>query len=111
MKEELLSKQSKLVAQGNRQEKGIDYDENPKKFDFANVKTASTPIETQKPLVKDEEASDVDVHLYRFQVTETKVFPPSAVKRIFRYQRANLKWVFGIRVSSFEMESYSDSDS
>ncbi|GJV14888.1 putative ribonuclease H-like domain-containing protein [Tanacetum coccineum] len=35
-----------------------------KKFDFANVKTASTPIETQKPLVKDEEASDVDVHLY-----------------------------------------------
>ncbi|GJS36647.1 hypothetical protein Tco_0535029 [Tanacetum coccineum] len=35
-----------------------------KKFDFASVKTASTPIETQKPLVKDEEASDVDVHLY-----------------------------------------------
>ncbi|GJY89486.1 putative ribonuclease H-like domain-containing protein [Tanacetum coccineum] len=31
-----------------------------KKFDFANVKTASTPIETQKPLVKDEEASVVD---------------------------------------------------
>ncbi|GKA03336.1 hypothetical protein Tco_0676117 [Tanacetum coccineum] len=26
-----------------------------KKFDFASVKTASTPIETQKPLVKDEE--------------------------------------------------------
>ncbi|GKC51223.1 putative ribonuclease H-like domain-containing protein, partial [Tanacetum coccineum] len=36
-----------------------------KKFNFINVKTASTPIETQKPLVKDEEASDVDVHLYR----------------------------------------------
>ncbi|GKG22996.1 ribonuclease H-like domain, reverse transcriptase, RNA-dependent DNA polymerase, partial [Tanacetum coccineum] len=32
-----------------------------KKFDFANVKIASTPIETHKPLVKDEEASDVDV--------------------------------------------------
>ncbi|GKC94312.1 hypothetical protein Tco_1159754, partial [Tanacetum coccineum] len=29
-----------------------------KKFDSANVKTASTPIETQKPLVKDEEAND-----------------------------------------------------
>ncbi|GKE91284.1 hypothetical protein Tco_1572379, partial [Tanacetum coccineum] len=29
-----------------------------KKFNFANVKTASTPIETQKPLVKDEEASN-----------------------------------------------------
>ncbi|GKD83358.1 hypothetical protein Tco_1350197, partial [Tanacetum coccineum] len=39
-----------------------------KKFDFANVKTASTPVETQKPLVKDEEASDVDVHLYRSMI-------------------------------------------
>nr|GEY99467.1 putative ribonuclease H-like domain-containing protein [Tanacetum cinerariifolium] len=29
------------------------------------VKTASTPIETQKPLVKDKEVADVDVHLYR----------------------------------------------
>nr|GEV00056.1 hypothetical protein [Tanacetum cinerariifolium] len=36
-----------------------------KKFDFLSVKTASTPIETQKPLVKDEEAADVDVYLYR----------------------------------------------
>ncbi|GKC38222.1 hypothetical protein Tco_1050606 [Tanacetum coccineum] len=40
--------------------------ENLKKFDFANVKTASIPIETsESPLVKDKEASDVDVHLYR----------------------------------------------
>ncbi|GKA61422.1 copia protein, partial [Tanacetum coccineum] len=30
-----------------------------KKFDFASVKTASTPIETQNPLVKDEEASSM----------------------------------------------------
>ncbi|GJW98595.1 putative ribonuclease H-like domain-containing protein, partial [Tanacetum coccineum] len=39
-----------------------------KKFDFASVKTASTPIETQKPLVKDEETTDVDVHLYRSMI-------------------------------------------
>ncbi|GJR18657.1 ribonuclease H-like domain-containing protein [Tanacetum coccineum] len=39
-----------------------------KKFDFVSVKTASTPIETQKPLVKDEEASDVDVQLYRSMI-------------------------------------------
>nr|GEU73013.1 zinc finger, CCHC-type [Tanacetum cinerariifolium] len=32
-----------------------------KKFDFLSVKTVSTPIETKKPLVKDEEAADVDV--------------------------------------------------
>nr|GEV30215.1 ribonuclease H-like domain-containing protein [Tanacetum cinerariifolium] len=36
-----------------------------KKFDFLSVKTASTPIETQKPLVKDEEVVDMDVQLYR----------------------------------------------
>ncbi|GKA88337.1 putative ribonuclease H-like domain-containing protein, partial [Tanacetum coccineum] len=36
-----------------------------KKFDFMSVKTACTPIETHKPLVKDEEAAYVDVHLYR----------------------------------------------
>ncbi|GJR85863.1 retrovirus-related pol polyprotein from transposon TNT 1-94 [Tanacetum coccineum] len=39
-----------------------------KKFDFASIKTASTPIETQKPLVKDEEASVVDVYLYRSMI-------------------------------------------
>ncbi|GJS81041.1 retrovirus-related pol polyprotein from transposon TNT 1-94 [Tanacetum coccineum] len=32
------------------------------------VKTASTPIESQKPLVKDEEASDVNVYLYRSMI-------------------------------------------
>ncbi|GJY67976.1 putative ribonuclease H-like domain-containing protein, partial [Tanacetum coccineum] len=39
-----------------------------KKFDFATVKTASTPIETNKALLKDEEAEDVDVHLYRSMI-------------------------------------------
>ncbi|GJR25709.1 putative ribonuclease H-like domain-containing protein [Tanacetum coccineum] len=86
-----------------------------KKFDFTTVKTASTPIETQKPLVTDKEASDVDVHVYRsmigslmyltasrpdimfavcacsrFQVTP-KSSHLSAVKRIFseRTERTN----------------------
>ncbi|GJU37112.1 hypothetical protein Tco_1185466 [Tanacetum coccineum] len=35
---------------------------------FLGLQTASTPIETQKPLVKDEEASDVDVHHYRSMI-------------------------------------------
>ncbi|GKF05832.1 putative ribonuclease H-like domain-containing protein, partial [Tanacetum coccineum] len=43
-------------------------DEILKKFDFVSVKIASTPIETQKTLVKDEEATDVDVHLYRSMI-------------------------------------------
>nr|GEY22815.1 putative ribonuclease H-like domain-containing protein [Tanacetum cinerariifolium] len=36
-----------------------------KKFDFSSVKTTSTLIETNKALLKDEEAKDIDVHLYR----------------------------------------------
>ncbi|GJT76873.1 uncharacterized mitochondrial protein-like protein [Tanacetum coccineum] len=55
-----------------------------KKFDFASVKTASTPIETQKPLVKDEEASDVDVHLYRIP------------NDLAPFMYANPNWAFGI---------------
>ncbi|GJX58015.1 putative ribonuclease H-like domain-containing protein [Tanacetum coccineum] len=39
-----------------------------KKIDFMSVKTACTPIETHKPLVKDEEAADVDVRLYRSMI-------------------------------------------
>ncbi|GKB18141.1 putative ribonuclease H-like domain-containing protein [Tanacetum coccineum] len=34
-----------------------------KKFDFATIKIASTPMEPNKVLIKDEEAKDVDAHL------------------------------------------------
>ncbi|GJV26788.1 putative ribonuclease H-like domain-containing protein [Tanacetum coccineum] len=40
-------------------------DEISKKFGFSTVKIASTHMETSKPLLKDAEAEDVDVHLYR----------------------------------------------
>ncbi|GJZ60432.1 putative ribonuclease H-like domain-containing protein [Tanacetum coccineum] len=39
-----------------------------KKFDFALIKTTSTPMETNKPLTKDEEAKNVDAHLYRSMI-------------------------------------------
>nr|GEV68557.1 hypothetical protein [Tanacetum cinerariifolium] len=106
-----------------------------KKFDFLSVKTASTPIETQKPLVKDEETANVDVHLYRsmigslmyltasrpnimfavcacsrFQVTP-KTSHLQAVKRIFRYLKGQLKLgLWYPKVSSSNLEAYSDSD-
>nr|GEY66010.1 putative ribonuclease H-like domain-containing protein [Tanacetum cinerariifolium] len=35
------------------------------KFGFIDVKSASTPIETKKPLLKDPDGEDVDVHIYR----------------------------------------------
>ncbi|GJT55988.1 putative ribonuclease H-like domain-containing protein [Tanacetum coccineum] len=98
-----------------------------KKFDFVTVKTASTLIETNKALLKDEEAEDVDVHLYRsmigslmyltasrpnimfavcacarFQFTP-KVLHLHAVKRIFRS--------LGIlEIHHFDLEAFFDSD-
>ncbi|GJZ72628.1 retrovirus-related pol polyprotein from transposon TNT 1-94 [Tanacetum coccineum] len=75
-----------------------------KMFDFASVKTTSTPIETHKPLVKDEEASDVDV--------TSKDLPSKCfVKRIFRYLKGKPKLgLWYPRVSSFDLKAYSDSD-
>ncbi|GKE92587.1 putative ribonuclease H-like domain-containing protein [Tanacetum coccineum] len=39
-----------------------------KKFWFTEVKTASTPMKTQKPLLKDEDGEEVDVHMYRSMI-------------------------------------------
>ncbi|GJS22258.1 putative reverse transcriptase domain-containing protein [Tanacetum coccineum] len=39
-----------------------------KKFGFTEVKTASTLMETQKPLLKDEDGEEVDVHMYRSMI-------------------------------------------
>nr|GEX60084.1 hypothetical protein [Tanacetum cinerariifolium] len=36
-----------------------------RKFAFIDVKSASTPIKTEKPLLKDHDGEDVDVHIYR----------------------------------------------
>ncbi|GJU96922.1 retrovirus-related pol polyprotein from transposon TNT 1-94 [Tanacetum coccineum] len=43
-------------------------DEILKKFGFLTVKEASISMETSKPLMKDENAEDVDVHLYRSMI-------------------------------------------
>ncbi|GJU13980.1 putative ribonuclease H-like domain-containing protein [Tanacetum coccineum] len=106
-----------------------------KKFDFATVKTASTPMEPNKALIKDEEAEDVDVYLYRsmigslmyltasrpditfavcacarFQVT-LKTSHLHAVKRIFRYLKGQPKLgLWYPRDSPFDLEAFSDSD-
>ncbi|GJV83453.1 putative ribonuclease H-like domain-containing protein [Tanacetum coccineum] len=106
-----------------------------KKFDLVNVKAAITPMETKLPLTKDEEAFDVDVHLYRsmigslmyltasrpdimyavcvcsrFQVTP-KTSHLNAVKRIFKYLKGkpNLGLWYP-RESPLDLEAFSDSD-
>ncbi|GKF38388.1 putative ribonuclease H-like domain-containing protein, partial [Tanacetum coccineum] len=39
-----------------------------KKFNYTDVKSASTPTDLEKPLIQDEDAVDVDEHLYRSMI-------------------------------------------
>ncbi|GJS54533.1 putative ribonuclease H-like domain-containing protein [Tanacetum coccineum] len=102
---------------------------------FLTTRIASTPMETSKLLLKDAEAEDVDVYLYRsmigslmylttsrsnimfvvcacarFQVTP-KVLHLHAVKRIFRYFKGQPKLgLWYPKDSPFDLEAYFDSD-
>nr|GEW28017.1 hypothetical protein [Tanacetum cinerariifolium] len=104
-------------------------------FGSLNIKSASTSIDTEKPLLKDPDGEDVDVHTYRsmigslmyltssrpdimfavcacacFQVTP-KASHLHAVKRIFRY--LNGKPHLGLwypKDSPFDLVAYSDRD-
>ncbi|GJR78010.1 putative ribonuclease H-like domain-containing protein [Tanacetum coccineum] len=105
------------------------------KFNYSDVKTASTPVDLERPLVKDGDEKDVDVHLYRsmigslmyltasrpdimfavcacarFQVTP-KTSHLLAVKRIFRYLKG--KPTLGLwysRNSPFALVAHTDND-
>ncbi|GKD29841.1 retrovirus-related pol polyprotein from transposon TNT 1-94 [Tanacetum coccineum] len=106
-----------------------------KKFGFTEVKTASTPMETQKPLLKDKDGKEVDVHLYRsvigslmyltssrldimfvvcacarYQVNP-KVSHLHAEKGIFRYLKGQSKLgLWYPKDSPFDLVAYTDSD-
>ncbi|GKE46641.1 putative ribonuclease H-like domain-containing protein [Tanacetum coccineum] len=106
-----------------------------KKFGFSSVKTASTPMETHKPLSKDSDGINVDVHLYRsmigslmyltssrpdimfvvcacsrFQV-QPKASHMHAVKRIFRYLKGQpTLGIWYPKDSPMDLIAYSDSD-
>ncbi|GJX51084.1 putative ribonuclease H-like domain-containing protein [Tanacetum coccineum] len=43
-------------------------DEILRKFNYADVKTASTPMDKEKALLKDSDGDDVDEHLYRSMI-------------------------------------------
>ncbi|GJU14381.1 putative ribonuclease H-like domain-containing protein [Tanacetum coccineum] len=102
---------------------------------FTEVKTASTPIETQKPLLKDEDGEEVDVHMYRSMIgslmyltssrpdimfavcacaryqVNPKVSHLHDVKRIFRYLKGQPKLgLWYPKDSPFDLVAYTDSD-
>nr|GEW24692.1 uncharacterized mitochondrial protein AtMg00810-like [Tanacetum cinerariifolium] len=101
----------------------------------AEVKTASTPMETQNPLLKDKDGEEVDVHMYRsmigslmyltslrpdimfavcacarYQVNQ-KVSHLHAIKRIFRYLKGQPKLsLWYLKDSAFDLVAYTNSD-
>ncbi|GJS20607.1 ribonuclease H-like domain-containing protein [Tanacetum coccineum] len=106
-----------------------------RKFNYSDVKSASTPTDLEKPLVQDGDAADVDEHLYRsmigslmyltasrpdimFAVCACARFQVSlksshllVVKRIFRYLKG--KPSLGLwysKDSPLELVAYTDSD-
>ncbi|GKE50087.1 hypothetical protein Tco_1481345 [Tanacetum coccineum] len=58
-----------------------------KKISFTNVTTASTPMETQKPLLKDEDGEEVDVHLYRSMIGSLMYLTSSRPDIMFAYPK------------------------
>ncbi|GJT90127.1 hypothetical protein Tco_1078972 [Tanacetum coccineum] len=77
-----------------------------KKFGFSDVKTASTPMETHKPLLKD---ADVCA-CARFQVNP-KSSHLHAMKRIFRYLKGQPKLgLWYPKDSPFDLVAYINSD-
>ncbi|GJZ91829.1 putative ribonuclease H-like domain-containing protein [Tanacetum coccineum] len=106
-----------------------------RKFNYSDVKSASTPTDLEKPLDKDADADDVDEHIYRSMIgslmyltasrpdimfavcacARFQVSPKTshllAVKRIFRYLKG--KPSLGLwysKDSPLELIAYTDSD-
>ncbi|GKE13160.1 putative ribonuclease H-like domain-containing protein, partial [Tanacetum coccineum] len=106
-----------------------------KKYRFIEVKTANTPMETQKPLLKDKDGEEVDVHIYRSMIgslmfvtssrpdimfvvracaryqVNPKVSHLYVVKRIFKYLKGQPKLgLWYPKDSPFDLVAYTDSD-
>ncbi|GJS02789.1 putative ribonuclease H-like domain-containing protein [Tanacetum coccineum] len=102
---------------------------------FLGLQIASTPMETQKYLLKDEDGKDMDVHLYRSMIgslmyltssrpnimfavcacaryqVNLKVSHLHTVKRIFRYLKGQPKLgLWYPKDSPFDLVAYTDSD-
>nr|GEY69768.1 putative ribonuclease H-like domain-containing protein [Tanacetum cinerariifolium] len=79
-------------------------------FLYGKIKeeTASTPIDTSKPLIKDENANDVDVYLYRLMIGSLMYLTSSRPDIMFVGQTNLGLWY--PKDSPFDLEAYTDSD-
>ncbi|GJU14677.1 uncharacterized mitochondrial protein-like protein [Tanacetum coccineum] len=84
-------------------------DEILKKFRFTEVKTASTPIETQKLLLKDEDGEEVDVHMYRSMIGSLMYLTSSRPDIMYLKGQPKLGLWYS-KDSPFDLVAYTDSD-
>ncbi|GJW68471.1 putative ribonuclease H-like domain-containing protein [Tanacetum coccineum] len=80
-----------------------------KKFNYIDVKFASTPVDLEKPLVKDRDADDVDVYLYRSMIGSLMYLTTSRLDIIYLKGKPTLGLWYS-RDSPFEQVAYTDSD-
>nr|GEV73227.1 uncharacterized mitochondrial protein AtMg00810-like [Tanacetum cinerariifolium] len=79
-----------------------------KKFRFSDVKKASTPMETSKPLLKDKDGEGVDVHMYRSMIGSLMYLTLSRPDIMFVGQPKSGLWY--LKDSPFDLVAYIDSD-
>ncbi|GJR23078.1 hypothetical protein Tco_0971605 [Tanacetum coccineum] len=79
-----------------------------KKFDFLSIRTATTPIESNKPLVKDEDGVDVDIHVYRSMIGSLMYLTASRPDIMYLKHQPKLSLWYPRDLPS-ELEAFSDS--
>ncbi|GJZ25180.1 putative ribonuclease H-like domain-containing protein [Tanacetum coccineum] len=80
-----------------------------KKFGFSSIRTASTPMETNKALTKDEDAEDVDVYLYRSMIGSLMYLTSSRPDIIYLKGQPKLGFWYP-KDSPLILEAFSDGD-
>ncbi|GJU54259.1 putative ribonuclease H-like domain-containing protein [Tanacetum coccineum] len=80
-----------------------------KEQSFTDVKTTSTPMETQNPLLKDEDSKEVDVHLYRSMIGSLMYL--TSLRPDIMYLKGQPKLgLWYPKDSPFDLVAYTDSD-
>ncbi|GJS30144.1 ribonuclease H-like domain-containing protein [Tanacetum coccineum] len=80
-----------------------------RKYGYQDVRTTSTPMDTEKPLLPDSDGDDIDVHLYRSMIGSLMYLTSSRPDITFIVCKPKLGLWYP-RDSPFDLVAYSDSD-